>query len=112
MWYCFVSLNYEYCNDSLVLQLHFERRLIYGSWNKQADTIGTIAACTIAHASVCNFPPKIVSFVVGDTTEAIGVPVAIPSTPTRQGDVSLIHSPTVVSARSVSRKYKMLVAAV
>ena len=46
-----------------------------------------------------------------EMTEAIGVPVTIPSTPTRQGDVSLIRSPTVVSARSVSRRYKRLLAA-
>ena len=60
--YWFVSLNYEYFNDSLVLQLHFERLLTYGSWNKRADadTVGNIiAACAIARASVCNFPPKI-----------------------------------------------------
>ena len=36
------------------------------------------------------------------------VPVPVPSTPTRQGDVGLIRSPTVVAARSVSRKYKRL----
>ena len=39
---------------------------------------------------------------------AVLVPVPIPSTPTRWGDVGLIRSPTVVLARSVSRKYKRL----
>ena len=39
---------------------------------------------------------------------AVLVPVPVPSTPTRQGDIGLIRSPTVVAARSVSRKYKRL----